>query len=99
MRKNLRRALRPANLCTIQPKNTSKAKEIKFDSTLTTYEFSKTDENNKRSLKALDIAFRLRGSYASPKEPEIAKQVGVKVLLVGVPRPGQLIPEKSGSTS
>jgi hypothetical protein len=40
-------------------------------------------------LHALDMAFRLRGSYAPPKEPEVADKIGVKVVLVGVPRPGK----------
>jgi hypothetical protein len=41
--------------------------------------------------RALDMAFRIRGSYAPPKEPEIANKIGVKVVLVGAPRPGRPI--------
>jgi hypothetical protein len=37
-------------------------------------------------LDALDMAFRLRGSYA-PRDAEAAAQVGVKVIIVDVPRP------------
>jgi hypothetical protein len=41
---------------------------------------------------ALDMAFRLRGSYA-PKDPQIAA-IGVKVVLTpGCPRPGDPDPE------
>jgi len=42
-------------------------------------------DNNAR-LNALDMAFRLRGSYA-PKDPKEAAQFGIKVVIVDVPRP------------
>ena len=37
-------------------------------------------------LNALDMAFRLRGSYA-PKDPAETAQFGVKVIIVDAPRP------------
>ena len=40
----------------------------------------------KTRLNALDIAFRLRGSYA-PKDPAEAAQFGVKVIVIDIPRP------------
>ncbi len=36
--------------------------------------------------KALDMAFRLHGSYA-PRNPKEAEQFGVKVVVVDIPRP------------
>lgn len=43
-------------------------------------------------LDALDMAFRLRGSYA-PKDPAEAAQFGVKVIIVDVPRPKYMLPD------
>jgi len=40
----------------------------------------------------LDMAFRLGGSYPQPSAPDPMTQIGVKVVLVGVPRPGQPLP-------
>ena len=60
--------------------------------------------------RALDKAFRLHGAYA-PKDPETAAQVGVKVIIMDMPRPqmdlvmddvrpGPLVPKKlSGKTN
>jgi hypothetical protein len=42
--------------------------------------------DNDARLRALDVALRLRGSYA-PKGPEAAEAVRVRVLVLDVPRP------------
>jgi len=40
----------------------------------------------------LDMALRLGGYYPSPGEEDPNRMIGVKVVLVGVPRPGQPMP-------
>jgi terminase small subunit-like protein len=53
--------------------------------------------DNDARLRALDVALRLRGSYA-PKGSEAAEGVGVKVLVLDIPRPERsaLLPKPCG---
>ena len=43
--------------------------------------------DNDARLKALDMTFKSRGAYA-PTDPKLEQPVGVKVIIVDVPRPG-----------
>jgi hypothetical protein len=42
--------------------------------------------DNEGRLKALDMAFKLRGSFVQP-DPKLAEQAGVKVIVLDMPRP------------
>jgi hypothetical protein len=44
--------------------------------------------DNDARLKGLDMAFKLSGAYAQT-DPKLEQPVGVKVILVDIPRPGR----------
>jgi hypothetical protein len=46
--------------------------------------------DNDVRLRALDIAFRLRRSFA-PTDPKLAEATGVKVIIMDAPRPPRLV--------
>ena len=46
-------------------------------------------------LQALDMMFKLKGSYA-PRDPAEAAQYGIKVVVVDIPRPPKMIDVETG---